>query len=210
MSAAWRSLAPVADLPVAVVHADESCLGNGREGSNPGGAGALIEVRSGGQIARRDLYISAPATTNNRMALAGAIAVFALLSRKGKRLRVVYVSDSEYLVKGMREWVPAWERRGWRRKGGEILNPELWQTLVRVSASHQAIWMWVRGHAGNPKNEYANDLAMRAADQQLMSEGAVPSGFLDWLDAKRGRGQYTDYDPNAAFAELAARSDAAP
>jgi ribonuclease HI len=193
----------VAELPVAVVHADESCLGNGREGSNPGGAGALIEVRSRGRIERRDLYISAPATTNNRMALAGAIAVFALLSRKGKRLRVVYVSDSEYLIKGMREWVPAWEKRGWRRKGGEILNPELWQTLVRVSAAHQPAWMWVRGHAGHPKNEYANDLAMRAAGEQLMSEGAVASGFLEWLRGKREQGLYADYDPDAAFAELA-------
>ncbi len=200
----------MAELPVAVVHADESCLGNGREGSNPGGAGALIEVRSRGQIERRDLYISAPATTNNRMALAGAIAVFALLSRKGKRLRVVYVSDSEYLIKGMREWVPAWERQGWRRKGGEILNPELWQTLVRVSASHQPVWMWVRGHAGHPKNEYANDLAMRAAAEQLMSEGAVPSGFLEWLEAKRARGQYPDYDADAAFAELAGQPQGAP
>jgi ribonuclease HI len=197
-----------AGLPVAVVHADESCLGNGREGSNPGGAGALIEVRSRGRVERRDLYISAPATTNNRMALAGAIAVFALLSRKGKRLRVVYVSDSEYLIKGMREWVPGWERRAWRRKGGEILNPELWQTLVRVSASHQPTWMWVRGHAGNPKNEYANDLAMRAAGDQLMSEGAVPSGFGEWLEAKRARGQYADYDPDAEFAELADQREA--
>ena len=197
----------MADLQVAVVHADESCLGNGREGSNPGGAGALIEVRSRGRIARRDLYISAPATTNNRMALAGAIAVFALLSRKGKRLRVVYVSDSEYLVKGMLEWVPEWERRGWRRKGGEIQNPELWRTLVRVSASHQVAWTWVRGHAGNPKNEYANDLAMRAAEKQLMSEGAVESGFLDWLNAKRQRGHYTDYDPDAEFAALADRPE---
>ena len=121
---------------VAVVHADESCLGNGREGKNPGGAAALIEVLAGGggRVARRDLYISAPDTTNNRMALAGAIATFALLSRKGRRLTVVYVSDSEYLVKGMSEWVPGWERRGWRRKGGAIENLELWQTLVRVSA----------------------------------------------------------------------------
>lgn len=200
----------MADLPVAVVHADESCLGNGSEGSNPGGAGALIEVRSRGRIERRDLYISAPATTNNRMALAGAIAVFALLSRKGRRLRVVYVSDSEYLIKGMREWVPGWQRRGWRRKDGEILNPELWQTLVRVTASHQPVWVWVRGHAGNPKNEYANDLAMRAAAEQLVSDGAVPSGFLEWLEARRGRGQYSDHDPDAAFSELASQDEAKP
>ncbi len=198
------------ELPVAVVHADESCLGNGREGSNPGGAAALIEVRAGGQIARRDLYISAPATTNNRMALAGAIATFAVLSRKGKRLRVVYVSDSEYLVKGMREWVPEWVRRGWRRKGGAIQNPELWQTLVRLSSQHQPEWVWVRGHAGDPKNEYANDLAIRAAAEQLTSEAAVESGFLDWLAEHRRRGQYADYDSDAAFAELAAQREAEP
>lgn len=194
----------MAELPVAVVHADESCLGNGREGANPGGAAALIEVRAGGQIARRDLYISAPDTTNNRMALAGAIATFAILSGKGKRIRVVYVSDSEYLVKGMREWVPEWTRRGWRRKGGAIQNPELWQTLVRVSGQHEARWVWVRGHAGDPKNEYANDLAMRAAAEQLTSEAAVESGFPQWLDERRQQGKYLDYDPDAAFARLAA------
>ncbi len=193
---------------LAVVHADESCLGNGRDGRTPGGAAALIEVRAGGQIARRDLYISAPDTTNNRMALAGAIATFALLSRKGRRLRVVFVSDSEYLVKGMREWVPEWSRRGWRRKGGAIENLELWQKLVEVSALHQPVWTWVRGHAGDPKNEYANDLAMRAAEERLMSQGAVESGFPEWLERRRARGQYADYDPDAAFAELAARAEA--
>lgn len=193
---------------MAVVHADESCLGNGREGANPGGAAALIEVRARGHVARRDLYISAPDTTNNRMALAGAIATFALLSRKRRRLTVVYVSDSEYLVKGMREWVPAWERHGWRRKGGAIENLELWQTLVRVSAQHDPRWRWVRGHAGDPKNEYANDLAMRAAREQLTSEAAVASGFLAWLDRQRARSRYGDYDPDAAFTELATASEA--
>ena len=195
---------------IAVVHADESCLGNGREGRNPGGAAALIEARAGGggRVERRDLYISAPDTTNNRMALAGAIATFALLSRKGRHLTVVYVSDSEYVVKGMREWVPAWERRGWRRKGGVIENLELWQTLVRVSAQHDPRWRWVRGHAGDPKNEYANDLAMRAAGEQLTSDAAVASGFLAWLEQQRARGRYLDYDPDAAFTELVTVSEA--
>lgn len=189
-------------LPVAVIHADESCLGNGRDGLTPGGGGALIEIRSGGQIVRRDVYISAPDTTNNRMALAGTIATFALLSRKGKKLRVVFVSDSEYLVKGMREWVPCWIQRGWRRKGGAIENLDLWKALVHVSSKHDVGWTWVRGHAGNPKNEYANDLAMRAAAEQLMSEGAVESGFLEWLEARRKRGQFVDYDPDRAFEAL--------
>lgn len=189
-------------LPAAVIHADESCLGNGRDGLTPGGAGALIELRSGAKMVRRDVYISAPDTTNNRMALAGAIATFALLSGKGKTLRVVFVSDSEYLVKGMREWVPGWIQRGWRRKGGAIENLDLWKALVQVSSKHEVAWTWVRGHAGNPKNEYANDLAMRSAAEQLMSEGAVASGFLEWLEERRRRGQFVDYDPERAFDEL--------
>lgn len=190
--------------PVAVIHADESCLGNGRDGHTPGGAASLIEIAQAGDIARRDLYISAPDTTNNRMALAGAIATMALLSRKQRRLRVAYVSDSEYLVKGMNEWVPGWMRRGWKRKTGAIENLELWQALVQVAAAHDVGWQWVRGHAGHPKNEYVDDLAVRAAREQLMSEGAVESGFRDWLTSKRERDRYVDYDPDAAFHEVAA------
>ena len=188
---------------LAVVHADESCLGNGREGATPGGAGSLIEIRVSGRVTRHDVYISAPDTTNNRMALAGAIATFALLSRKGRRLRVRYVSDSEYLVKGMTSWVPSWEARAWRRKGGALENLELWQTLVKISRKHEAVWRWVRGHAGNPKNEYANDLAMKAAAEQITSDGAVPSGFDEWLARRVARGQFAGYDADADFAALA-------
>lgn len=191
---------------MAVVHADESCLGNGREGMNPGGAGVLIEIRIGDRIERFDLFISSPGTTNNRMALSGAIATFALLSRKGRRLTVAYVSDSEYLVKGMREWVPAWRARGWRRKTGEIENLELWQALVQVAEGHDPRWLWVRGHAGDPKNEYADYLAVRAAREQVTSEAAEPSGFLAWLEARRARGRYADFDPDAAFAYVAAEA----
>jgi ribonuclease HI len=186
----------------AVVHADESCLGNGRDGTTPGGAGVLIEVSTARGIARRDLLLSAPDSTNNRMALSGAIATLAILSGKGRRISVTYVSDSEYLVKGMREWVPGWQARGWRRKGGAIENLELWQTLVRVAARHDVTWRWVRGHAGDPKNEYADHLAVRAAETQETSDGAVESGFLDWLDQRRARGQFSDYDPDGAFHTL--------
>jgi len=193
-----------------VVHADESCLGNGREGENPGGAGSLIEARGQGGTARSDVYISSPDTTNNRMALAGAIATFALLSEEGKRMRVVYVSDSEYLVKGIRDWVPGWRARGWRRKGGKIENLELWQTLTRVVEPHEVTWKWVRGHAGHPKNEYANDLAMKAAREQIHSEGAVRSAFEEWLARRQARGQFTDYDPDRALDELAASVAASP
>jgi ribonuclease HI len=186
----------------AVIHADESCLGNGRDGATPGGAGVLIEIRVKDRLERRDLYLHAPDTTNNRMALNGAIATFALLSTKGRRLRVVYVSDSEYLVKGMSEWVPGWQARGWRRKGGAIENLALWQALVQVAGDHRVTWRWVRGHAGDPKNEYADFLAVRAATEQRTSEGAVASEFDTWLERKRGQGHFLDYDPDAAFAAL--------
>jgi ribonuclease HI len=192
-------------VPIAVLHLDESCLGNGREGATPGGAGGLIEARAGGTIHRRDFYIHAPDTTNNRMALAGAIAALQLLAGKGKQLRVLIVSDSEYLIKGMREWVPGWMVRGWTRKGGAIENLELWRVLVDSARRHEVQWSWVRGHKGHPKNEYANDLAVRAATEQVTSQGAVESEFPAWLEGKRTRGLYPGYDPDAAFAELEAR-----
>ncbi|HET7109439.1 MAG TPA: ribonuclease H [Gemmatimonadales bacterium] len=177
-----------------LVHLDESCLGNGRTGDNPGGAGGVIETRTGSGIQRRDIYLSSPATTNNRMALAGAIATLEALSAKGRRLRVVIVSDSEYLVKGISEWAPGWAARGWRRKGGAIENLELWQELVRRARDHDVEWRWVRGHKGHAKNEYANDLAIKAAKEQINSGGVTESGFLDWLTAKRKKGLYVGYD----------------
>ncbi len=180
-----------------LVHLDESCLGNGRTGDNPGGAGGVIEIRTASGVQRRDIYLSSPATTNNRMALAGAIATLEALSAKGRRLRVVIVSDSEYLVKGIREWVPGWEARGWRRKGGAIENLELWQELVRRARDHDVEWRWVRGHKGHAKNEYANDLAIKAAKEQINSGGVTESGFLDWLESKRKKGWYLSYDPDA-------------
>ena len=191
---------------VAVLHLDESCLGNGREGENPGGGGALIEARSrNGRIQRRDVYLSAPATTNNRMALASAALALELLAKKGARLQVLMVSDSQYLVRGMREWVPGWVSRGWRRKEGPIENLALWQELLAASRRHHVQWTWVRGHKGHGKNEYANDLAVKAAKEQINSDGIAASGFDDWLAAKRAKGFYLDYDPDEAFAVLERR-----
>ena len=186
----------------AIVHLDESCLGNGREGQNPGGAGGLIETRTPRGLVRRDFYIHSSATTNNRMALAGAIGVLQLLAGKGSRLRVLMISDSEYLVKGIREWMPGWIGRGWKRKGGELENVELWRALSQSLALHESQFCWVRGHNGHPKNEYANDLAVRAARAQETSAGIVASGFPAWLLHKRAASQYIDYDPDAAFAAL--------
>lgn len=190
--------------PIAIIHLDESCLGNGQTGSTPGGAGGIIEVRHGGAIERRDFWLSAPDTTNNRMALAGAIAVLKLLATKGHRFRVLGVSDSQYLVKGIREWLPGWVAKGWRRQAGPIENLELWQELHAALRLHDASWAWVRGHQGHAKNEFANDLAVRAATEQTTSDGAMPSDFATWLAAERKKKRYLDYDADLAFTRLEA------
>jgi ribonuclease HI len=190
---------------VAIVHLDESCLGNGREGENPGGTGGLIEIRAAGQVQRRDFYTYTPDTTNNRMALSGAITALRLLAGKGNRLSVLIVSDSEYLVKGMREWAPGWASRGWIRKAGPIENLSLWQDLAAAARLHDVQWTWVQGHRGHPKNEYANDLAIAAAREAKSTPGAVDSEFLSWLEAKQAKGKFAAYDPDQAFAALEKR-----
>lgn len=173
------------------VHADESCLGNQfKTRANPGGAGGLVEVWKAGAWERRDYWISEPDTTNNRMALRSAIEVLHALKR---RCRVHFVSDSQYLVKGMMEWLPGWKTRGWKRKAGPIENLELWQQLDVEMARHEIRARWVRGHAGHPENEYVDFLATRAAREQSHSNGLVPSGFVDWLETLRKKGKHLAY-----------------
>ncbi len=139
------------------------------------------------------------------MALAGAIAALQLLGQKRNRLRLLVISDSEYLVKGVREWAPAWQARGWTRKGGAIENLELWRVLWQSLTLHEVQLVWVRGHAGHPKNEYANDLAVRAATRQETSQGVGPSGYGAWLASKQATGHFSGYDPDLAFAALEER-----
>lgn len=178
--------------PLIAVYADESCLGNGREGDNPGGAGSLLEFLHPrtGSLVRRDLWISERATTNNRMALRSVIEAFTALSRRGRTCRVVFTSDSRYLIDGMTAWVHGWAARGWQRKGGAILNLELWCEAVDAARAHPTEWRWVRGHDGHIQNEYANHLATRAAAGQTASGGLVESGFEGWLEQARARGAF--------------------
>jgi ribonuclease HI len=176
--------------PKVFVYADESCLGNGREGDNPGGGGGLIEYRpTSGEPTRFDFWISEPSTTNNRMALKSAVEAFKILSRKGNRLAVRFTSDSQYLIKGMNEWVRSWKSRGWQKKGGPIMNLPLWQELDQVAAQHEVEWRWVRGHNEHPENEYADHLAVRAANDQTSSGGPVPSLYGEWLAAMQAKGK---------------------
>jgi ribonuclease HI len=179
------------------IYADESCLGNGREGSNPGGAGGLVEWihPSTGELKRWDYWISEPQTTNNRMALRSVIEAFRELGKRNRPFRVVFTSDSKYIVEGMSAWVPGWIARGWRRKGGPILNLELWREAVEAVNNHQCQWKWVRGHVGHPQNEYANHLATRAAAEQTNSSGLIPSEFESWLEAQQLKQEMTETAP---------------
>jgi ribonuclease HI len=139
------------------------------------------------------------------MALIGATKVLELLAAKGSRMNVLLVSDSEYLVKGIRQWVPGWVARGWTRRGGPIENLALWQELAAAVRLHEVQWTWVRGHAKHPKNEYADHLAVAAARERKTSDGAVESGCLEWLAAKQAKGRYLGYDPDQDFERLERR-----
>lgn len=174
----------MATTPEVRIHADESCLGNHlADRLRPGGGGALKETRVGGSWVQEDMWLSAPDTTNNRMALEIAVRALQALARSS---RVVFVSDSQYLVRGCTDWMPGWKKRGWRRKGGTIRNLELWRRLDAALGRHEVRWQWVKGHAGNPRNEYADYLATRAAREQTASDGFVPSEFSAWLERRRG------------------------
>jgi len=137
------------------------------------------------------------------MALRSVIEAFRAVSRKGGRFRVQFTSDSQYLVRGMKEWVQVWIARGWTRKGGPIENLDLWRAAVDAVRDHQCAWQWVRGHRGHPQNEYANHLATRAARDQTNSDGLVASGFDEWLAVERSRGRVTTeparFPDDAAF-----------
>ena len=181
-----------AEAPIVHMFADESCLGNQfGDRRNPGGAAGLIErfdERRGWY--RRDFAHFDPDTTNNRMAIMSGIVGLSALRRP---CRVVFTSDSQYLIKGMTEWVHGWARRGWKRKGGPIENLELWKRLVREAARHQIEWRWTRGHADDVKNQYADALAVRTAKEGKGIEGLVESGFERWLEEQQEAGRYEDF-----------------
>jgi ribonuclease HI len=163
----------------------------------------VIESRhpKSGLVVRRDYWVSEPDTTNNRMALRSVSEAVRALSSKGRPLRIVFISDSRYLIDGLRDWVFAWAARGWTRKGGAIENLALWQdTLAALhEVKHQYDWRWVRGHAGHPQNEYANLLANRAAATQNASGGLVPSGFEEWLATQPGQQAPAPLPDDASF-----------
>ncbi|MBF0323367.1 MAG: ribonuclease HI, partial [Magnetococcales bacterium] len=119
----------------------------------------------------RHLSGFAPHTTNNRMEMLAAI--HALLNLK-RSCRVRLVTDSNYVKDGMTQWIHSWKKRQWRKKdGGAVRNADLWQKLDHLAGQHAVQWQWIKGHAGHPDNELADQLARQAIDKGL--KGELPS-----------------------------------
>jgi len=111
------------------------------------------------------LYGAEPLTTNNRMELMAAIMGLESLKRP---CRVRLTTDSQYVQKGIQEWMANWKQRGWKTAARKpVKNVDLWQRLDRASDRHDIEWHWVRGHSGHPGNERADALANRAIDELL-------------------------------------------
>ncbi len=141
-----------ADLPPVVIYTDGACSPN----PGPGGWAALLRY---GQH-EKELSGRDPSTTNNRMELTAAIEALRALKQP---CQVDLYTDSEYLRRGITEWLPRWRARGWRRKGGELANVDLWQALEAAQQMHPITWHWVRGHQGHAENERVDHLARQAA-----------------------------------------------
>ncbi len=134
---------------------DGACSGN----PGPGGWGALLRYREH----EKELSGGEPATTNNRMEL---LAVIHGLEAMRRPARVRICTDSQYVMKGITEWLVGWKRRGWKTADRQpVKNVDLWQRLEAALAPHQVEWEWVRGHNGHPENERVDELA-RAAIQR--------------------------------------------
>lgn len=142
------------------IYADGACKGN----PGPGGWGALL-VKGG---VEKELFGGESATTNNRMELTAAIRALDALTRA---CEVDIYTDSQYVQKGMTEWVNNWKRRGWRTADRQpVKNVDLWQQLETAAARHKVSWHWVRGHAGHEGNERADALANRGVEHKLTGQ----------------------------------------
>jgi ribonuclease HI len=133
------------------IFTDGACSGN----PGPGGWGAVLRMGSH----EKELFGGEPATTNNRMELTAVIRALEAL----KRPVIARVhTDSQYVQKGISEWIHAWKRRGWKTADRQpVKNDDLWRELDALSSRHRIEWHWVRGHAGHPDNERADRLARR-------------------------------------------------
>jgi ribonuclease HI len=146
--------------PHVVIYSDGACKGN----PGPGGWGAWL--RSGDHL--KELWGGDPATTNNRMELTAVIEALASLKRT---CQIDLYTDSEYVKNGITTWIHGWKRRGWKTADGKpVKNVELWQRLEALTKLHHVEWHWVKGHAGDPGNEKADELANRGVAEALSGQ----------------------------------------
>ena len=151
-------------LPFVQVFTDGACRGN----PGPGGWGVIL--RHPASSTEKEFSGGHPMTTNNQMELQAVIEGLKLLTRKS---RVEVVTDSTYVAKGSKEWLPGWKRNGWKRKDGNklvaIKNESQWIALDALLTKHQVTFKLVPGHAGHPENERCDVLAVAAAEQARYS-----------------------------------------
>ena len=139
------------------IFTDGGCRGN----PGPGGWGALLQTDN----AEKEIWGGEPETTNNRMQQTAVIRALEALKR---RVPVQIHTDSQYVHKGINLWIQNWKRNGWRTADKKpVKNADLWQRLDILSKEHTITWNWVKGHAGHPGNERADQLANRGIDELL-------------------------------------------
>jgi len=137
------------DDDVITIYTDGACSGN----PGPGGWGAILMARAH----RKELKGGASETTNNKMELFAAISALEALKKPS---RVALHTDSTYVMKGISEWIHNWKKRGWKTASKKpVKNVDLWQRLDEARNRHDVSWHWVKGHAGHPENERADELA---------------------------------------------------
>jgi ribonuclease HI len=133
-----------------IIYTDGACSGN----PGPGGWGAILSYGA----FRREMSGGAPNTTNNRMELTGVITALSALKEP---CQVDLYTDSQYIVNAINKgWLASWRRQNWKKKGGEVKNPDLWQQLVPLLETHQVNFIWVKGHAENANNNRCDELAV--------------------------------------------------
>ena len=141
-------------MPDLFAYTDGACSGN----PGPGGWGALLVARQGDTVVKtRELSGGEKVTTNNRMELLAAISA---LESLGRPSAITIVTDSQYVRNGVTAWIHGWKKNGWKTAAKKpVKNEDLWRRLDLAQERHQVIWEWVKGHAGHPENERADELA---------------------------------------------------
>ena len=144
------------------IYTDGGCRGN----PGPGGWGVVLQAGS----AEKELWGGEANTTNNRMELTAVIRALGALTRPAS---VQIHTDSQYVQKGISQWIHNWKRNGWKTADKKpVKNADLWQELDRISQQHRITWLWVKGHAAHPGNERADTLANRGIDELLAASAS--------------------------------------